>query len=89
MEIETTEPCETDDSMWNEDEETKENGEILHFRSPFGKFDSLPKNTQSKFVESLLRRMTNSQHVHIDGFIKQMLQKDFIGNLAEQGFCMI
>ena len=69
-----TENCQADDSIANE------NGV-----SSFAYFDSLSTISQSKFVERLLRRMTNSQHVFVDSILKQLLKRDFVGDLAGKG----
>jgi len=44
-------------------------------------FDSWTQSEQVHFIQSLLLRMCHQQHGQIDGFLKPMLQRDFISSL--------
>ena len=76
MDFTTYQDCQTVSDC--EEGEEEENAD-------FSSFDSLTKEKQSTLVQNLLLRMTNSQHVRIDGILKRMLQRDFIQSLSERG----
>jgi F-box and WD-40 domain protein 1/11 len=49
------------------------------------KFMSWNEHEQVEFIENLLKHMPSYQHAEVNAFLSPMLQRDFLGCLAERG----